>query len=103
DDATVSLGIHMAERVHGAEITKLLAARANEHPDRALRIAPIRALGRSPDPGAASALVAAPLLGDRELAYHAIFALARSPAPNAGGVLSGLLRTPVAYTAGRGP
>jgi hypothetical protein len=102
DEATTSLGIKMAERVFGPEITKLVAARAWEHPDRELRASAVRALGRSPDPSAAKALVAPQLLGDRELAYHALHALARSPAPNAGTLIGDLLkarRSPLAARA----
>jgi len=83
----------MAGRVFNPEITKLGAARAWSHPDRELRAAAVRALGRSPDPEAAKALVAPQLLGDPELAYHAILALARSPAPNAGALIGSLLPT----------
>lgn len=93
DDATVGIGLRLAERVHSPEITKLVSDRANTHPDRELRIAAVRALGRSPDPGAAKALVAPQLLGDNELAYHAIAALSRSPAPNASALIGGLLPT----------
>ncbi len=93
DEATTGIGIHMAERVFSPEITKLVAARAWEHPDRELRSSAIRALGRSPDPDAAKALVAPQLLGDPALAYEAIHALARSPAPNAGALIAGLLST----------
>src|SRR6185295_2288110 len=67
DDATVSIGLKLAERVFNPEITKLVSERANTGTDRDLRIAAIRALGRSPDPGAAKALVAPQLLGDNEL------------------------------------
>src|SRR5262249_44753732 len=53
--------------------------------------------GRSPDPKAATALAAPPILADRELAYHALLALARSPAQNAGpltfGLMSGNVKT----------
>jgi hypothetical protein len=101
DDATTSIGIRMAERVFNPEITKLVAARAWEHPDRELRSSAIRALGRSPDPTAAKALVAPQLLGDRELAYLALSALARSPAPNAGALIGGLLPTRLASLAAR--
>lgn len=83
DDATSAIGIRLAERVHNAEITKLLAARALEHPDRELRAAAIRALGRSPDPAAATALAAPPVMADPTVGYFAALALARSPAPNA--------------------
>jgi HEAT repeat protein len=85
DDATVTIAIHLAERVYHAEITKLLAARAQQDSgaDRELRLAAIRALGRSPDPNAATALVSTKILADRALAYPAMLALARSPAPNA--------------------
>jgi cellulose synthase operon protein C len=101
DEATTAIGIHMAERVHNAEITKLVAARAAEHPDREIRTAAIRALGRSPDAGAAKALVMPQLLGDRDLAYYAISALARSPAPNAGALIGGLFPTRLASLAVR--
>jgi hypothetical protein len=101
DEATTALGISMAERVFDPEITKLVAARAFTHPDRTLRAAAVRALGRSPDPGAAKALVAPELLGDPELAYHAIAALARSPAPNAGSLVAGLFPTRLATLAAR--
>jgi len=90
DDATVAIGVRLAERVFHVEVTKLLAARANEHPDRDIRIGAIRALGRSPDPNAAKALVAPQILGDNALAYLAGLALARSPAPNAGSFIAGL-------------
>jgi HEAT repeat protein len=93
DDATVGIGLKLAERVFNPEITKLVSDRANTHPDRELRIAAVHALGRSPDPGAAKALVAPQLLGDNELAYHAIAALSRSPARNANALIGGLLPT----------
>jgi cellulose synthase operon protein C len=83
DEATASIGVRLAERVQSAEITKLLAARAINHPDRELRGAAIRALGRSPEPGAATALAAPALFADPQLGYFAALALARSPAPNA--------------------
>jgi HEAT repeat protein len=83
DEATTAIGVHLAERVHNAEITKLLAARALTHPDRELRASAIRALGRSPDPGAAIALAAPALVADPTSGYEAALALARSPAPNA--------------------
>jgi cellulose synthase operon protein C len=83
DEATAAIGVRLAERVHNAEITKLLAARVIDHPDRDLRAAAIRALGRSPEPSAASALVAPALLAEPQLGYFAALALARSPAPNA--------------------
>ena len=83
DEATASIGVRLAERVHNAEITKLLAVRVIDHPDRELRAAAIRALGRSPEPAAATALTAPPLLADPQLGYFAALALARSPAPNA--------------------
>lgn len=101
DDATTAIGIEMAERVFNPEITKLVAARAWSHPDRELRAAAVRALGRSPDPEAAKALVAPQLLGDPELAYHALHALARSPAPNAGALIGSLLPTRAATLAVR--
>ncbi len=83
DEATAAIGVRLAERVYNTEITKLLAVRVIDHPDRELRAAAIRALGRSNDPGAALALTAAPLLADPQLGYNAMLALARSPAPNA--------------------
>lgn len=101
DDATVGIGLHLAERVYSPEITKLVSERANTHPDREIRTAAIRALGRSPDPGAAKALVAPQLLGDTELAYLAIAALARSPAPSASALIGGLLPTRLASHAVR--
>ncbi len=90
DEATAAIGVRLAERVYNAEITKLLAARVVDHPDRELRAAGIRALGRSSDPGAALALTAAPLLADPQLGYHAMLALARSPAPNAMALVTAL-------------
>jgi len=90
DEATTSIGVRLAERVHHPEITKLLAARAVTHPDMELRLAAIRALGRSNDDGAAKALVRAELLQDNQLAYHAALALARSPAPAAGPLVAAL-------------
>jgi len=83
DEATAAIGIRLAERVHNAEITKLLAARAIDHPDRDLRAASIRALGRSPEPAAATALAAPAIMADATFGYFAALALARSPAPNA--------------------
>jgi HEAT repeat protein len=83
DEATAAIGIRLAERVHNAEITKLLAARAIDHPDRELRAAAIRALGRSPEPAAATALAAPAIMADSTFGYFAALALARSPAPNA--------------------
>jgi HEAT repeat protein len=102
DEATVAIGLHMAERVFDAEITKLVAARAAEHPLREIRIGAIRALGRSPEEAAARALVAPSLLADRELTYLALEALARSPAPNAGALLDALLPTRLRTMAVRG-
>lgn len=87
DEATTTIGIRMAERVHSPEITKLVGARASTHPNREIRAQAIRALGRSPDPEAAKALTVPPLLDDGELAYHAYDALSRSPAPNAGALI----------------
>lgn len=101
DEATTSIGLKMAERVFSPEITNLVAARAWEHPDRELRRAAIRALGRSPDPNAAKALVAPQLLEDRELSFHALHALGRSPAPNAGALIGGLLKTRLGLLAAR--
>jgi cellulose synthase operon protein C len=101
DEATAAIGLRMAERVHNAEITKLVSLRAFEHPDRPIRISAIRALGRSPDPNAAKALVGPPLLADPELAYYALSALARSPAPNAGELIGGLFPTRLATLAAR--
>jgi HEAT repeat protein len=101
DEATTAIGLKMAERVFSPEITKLVAARAWEHPDRELRMAAVRALGRSPDPNAAKALVAPQLLDDRELAYQALHALSRSPAPNAGALIGGLLKSRVGLLAAR--
>lgn len=83
DEATAAIGIHLAERVHNAEITKLLAARAVDHPDRELRAASIRALGRSPEPAAATALAVPAIMADPTFGYSAALALSRSPAPNA--------------------
>jgi HEAT repeat protein len=83
DEATSAIAVRLAERVSSPEITKLLAARAFEHPDRELRAAAIRALGRAADPAAAQALVSPKVLADPVLQYHAMLALARSPAPNA--------------------
>lgn len=83
DEATAAIGIRLAERVYNAEITKLLAARAIDHPDRELRAASIRALGRSPEPAAATALAAPAIMADGTFGYFAALALARSPAPNA--------------------
>jgi HEAT repeat protein len=90
DEATSAIGIHLAERVHNAQITKLLAARALEHPDRELRASAIRSLGRSPEPTAATALAAAPIMADPTFGYFAALALARSPAPNAMQVITTL-------------
>ncbi|HEY8078756.1 MAG TPA: HEAT repeat domain-containing protein, partial [Labilithrix sp.] len=83
DDATTAIAIRLAERVYHTEITKLLATRAQEPGDRELRLAAIRALGRSPDPNAATALVSTKILADPALSYPAMLALARSPATNA--------------------
>lgn len=93
DEATAPIGIRLAERVHHPEITKLLAARAAQHPDLELRIAAIRALGRSNDPGAPKALVVPSILGDANLQYHAALAIARSPAPDAGAYVAALAAT----------
>jgi HEAT repeat protein len=90
DDATTAIGVRLAERVHHPEITKLLLGRATSHPDVELRLAAIRALGRSSDDGAAKALVVPQLLGDNNLQYHAALALARSPAPSAGPLCAAL-------------
>lgn len=83
DEATTAIGIRLAERVHNTEITQLLAARAHESPDRQMRMDAIVALGRSPEPTAAQALVSPKVLADPVLQYHAMLALARSPATNA--------------------
>ncbi|AKU98076.1 HEAT repeat protein [Labilithrix luteola] len=91
DEATTAMGARLAERVHGPEITKLLAARAAVHPDRQIRAACIRALGRSSDPAAATALAAPALLADPSFGYEAALALARSPAPNAAGLTADLV------------
>lgn len=93
DDATIAVGLHLAERVYSADITKAVSARANESTDREVRTAAIRALGRSTDPNAAKALVAPQILVDSELSYLAVAALARSPAPNASALIGGLLPT----------
>ncbi len=93
DDATASIGVRLAERVHHPEVTKLLAARATQHPDMELRTAAIRALGRSNDPNAPKALVVPKILGDAQLRYHAALALARSPAPDAGAYVAALAAT----------
>lgn len=90
DEVTSAIGIRLAERVHNAEITKLLAARALVHPDRELRAAAIRSLGRSPEPAAATALAAPPIVADPTFGYFAALALARSPAPNAAQVITTL-------------
>lgn len=90
DEATTAMGARLAERVYSADITKLLAARATVHPDREIRAACIRALGRSSDPAAAAALASPNLLADPSFGYDAALALARSPAPNAGGLVAGL-------------
>jgi HEAT repeat protein len=90
DEATAAIGIRLAERVYNAEITKLLAARAIDHPDRELRAAAIRALGRSPEPAAATALAAPAIMADATFGYFAALALARSPAPNAMQVVTAL-------------
>jgi HEAT repeat protein len=90
DDATSAIGIRLAERVYNAEITKLLAARALVHPDAELRAASIRALGRSPQPEAATALAAPAIIADPTFGYFAALALARSPAPNAMAAVVGL-------------
>lgn len=88
DDATAATGIRLAERVYHVEITKLLATKATDHPDREIRLAAIRALGRSPDVNAASALASPKLLGDASVQYPALHALARSPAANATSLVS---------------
>ena len=93
DDATASIGVRLSERVHNADITKLLAVRAIDHPDRELRASAIRALGRSPEPAAATALVAPALLADLQLGYVAALALARSPASNATALVTALARS----------
>lgn len=90
DEATTAMGARVAERVYSADITKLLAARATVHPDREIRAACIRALGRSSDPAAATALAAPALLADPSFGYDAALALARSPAPNAASLVAGL-------------
>jgi len=91
DEGTVAIGVRLAQRVHSAEITTLLAPRAVDHPDVEVRAGAIRALGRSPEPAAAAALVRPALLGDPTLGYHAAVALARSPAPNANDLLTDLV------------
>ena len=88
DDATAATGIRLSERVYHVEITKLLATKAIEHPDREIRLAAIRALGRSPDANAATALASPKLLGEASVQYPALHALSRSPAPNATALVS---------------
>ena len=90
DEATAAIGIRLAERVYDADITRLLAVRAVDHPDRELRAAAIRALGRSPLPAAATALAQPTLLAEPQLGYFAALALARSPAPNAMAIITQL-------------
>lgn len=90
DEATTAIGVKLADRVHNAEITKLLAARVIQHPDRDVRANVIRALGRSPEPDAAKTLTADALLADPVFGYQAALALARSPAPNAGDLVTAL-------------
>ncbi len=100
DEATAPLGVRLAENVHHASISALLGARATSHPDADVRAAAIVALGRSPEAGAASALVAPALLGDPERAYLAALALSRSPAANAMSLVIALARAKA--TAGLG-
>lgn len=90
DEATTAIGIRLAERVYNAEITKLLAVRAIDHPDRELRAAAIRALGRSPEPAAATALAVPQVIADPTFGYFAALALSRSPAPNAMSIVTTL-------------
>lgn len=90
DEATTAIGIRLAERVYNAEITKLLAVRAIDHPDRELRAAAIRSLGRSPEPAAATALAVPQIMTDPTFGYVAALALARSPAPNAMSIITTL-------------
>ena len=94
DEATAAIGIRLAERVYNAEITKLLAARAIDHPDRELRASAIRALGRSPEAAAATALAVPAIMADSTSGYFAALALARSPAPNAMQVIVTLASAP---------
>ena len=102
DEATTAIGMRLAERVHSAEITKLVAARAHDPcrprapPRGDPRARPVRRL-RTPRRRSS----APPLLADRELAYHAILSLARSPAPNAGALIGGLLPSALASLAVR--
>ncbi|MBS2018782.1 MAG: HEAT repeat domain-containing protein [Deltaproteobacteria bacterium] len=91
DEATTAIGVKLADRVHDAEITKLLAARVIQHPDREVRANIVRALGRSPFPEAAKTLTADALLADPAFGYEAALALARSPAPNAGTLVAALM------------
>jgi cellulose synthase operon protein C len=94
DDATAPIGLHLAERVHDPEITRLVAARATGHPQREVRSAALRTLGLSPQPSAADALASPQLAGDAALGYDAVLALSRSPAPNARELLARLVRGP---------
>ena len=91
DEATTAIGVRLADRVSNPEITKLLAARVIQHPDRDVRANVIRALGRAPDPDAAKALTAPELLADPTFGYQAAFALARSPAANAGVLVTAMM------------
>ncbi|MCL2778346.1 MAG: HEAT repeat domain-containing protein [Polyangiaceae bacterium] len=96
DDATVANGVRLAERVSSPDITKALAERAASHPAQSIRVSCIYALGRSPDPGAATVLatLATPTT-DPELAYARALALARSPAPNAGALIVAMAKKPL--------
>ncbi len=94
DEATSTVGVRLAERVWSPEITKLVAARAKQHPDRALRSLAIRALGRTPQSEAARELMAPSILQDDGLAYEGLLALARSPAEDATHLLAALMAGP---------
>jgi len=94
DEATVAIGVKLAERVFSLEISRLLAARVMVHPDREVRASCIRALGRSPEAPAATALTTPALLADPVFGYEAALALARSPAPNASELVAGLTTGP---------
>lgn len=99
DPATVALGAALAHDVHHPEITKRLAERARPETEPDVRSLAIAALGRSPDPNAASTL--AKLLAEPGVGYEAALALARSPAPNATSLLADAASGPARALAAR--
>lgn len=92
DEATTLAGIRLAERVSNDAIVGQLGARASKHPERAIRLAALRALSRSPELLAVRSLLT--LAQDSTIRYEAIHAMARSPHPSAATAIEQLLTSP---------